>query len=108
MLALLVIAGPALLTWWTSHGDDVVRSVIPTPTFSAAAPGLATAATFTRCADLRVTYPNGVKRTGATNTGKKKRGVVVVDDAVYRANAGLDRDEDGLACERTRSHRRVS
>ena len=103
VLAALVLAGPSLVAWWGAHGDDVVRSVIPTPTFSAIAPEPATAAAFTKCADLRVTYPNGVKLAGAANTGKKKHGAVVVDSPVYRANAGLDRDKDGIACERTRA-----
>lgn len=101
VLAALVVAGPSLVAWWGAHGDDVVRSVVPTPTFSAIAPEPATAAAFTKCADLRVKYPNGVKLAGAANTGKKKRGAVVVDSPAYRANAGLDRDKDGIACERT-------
>ncbi len=102
VLAALVLAAPSLLTWWGAHGEGVVRAVLPTPTFSAA-PAPAAATVFPRCADLRRTYPNGVKLAGATNTGKKKRGAVVVNNPVYRANAGLDHDQDGIACERTRA-----
>jgi hypothetical protein len=54
---------------------------------------------------LRAAYPDGVKRSGATNTGKKVRGRLVVDDAVYRANKAMDHDKDGLACEVTKKAR---
>ena len=92
-----------LFKWWDSHGTDVVSSVIPTPTLSAAAPTLPVATpVFVDCAGLRRAYPYGVMRTGATNTGKKPRGTLVIDNAVYRANAGLDRDRDGIACEHTK------
>ena len=104
VLAALVVAGPSLLTWWGSQGHHMVESLFPSPTFSAA-PAPAAATVFPRCADLRGTYPNGVSLAGATNTGKKKHGAVVVNNPVYRANAGLDRDKDGLACERTRAAR---
>ena len=100
-LAVLLVLAPALLKWWGSHGVDVVRTVIPTPTFSVAgpAPTPKTAPVFTSCKVLRRTYPNGVKRAGAANTGRKARGQVVVDAAVYRSNKALDHDKDGLACE---------
>jgi hypothetical protein len=98
---LLLVLGPSLFSWWSSHGDDVVRSVIPTPTFSAAAPTTAAkTAVFTNCADLCAAYPSGVKRPGATNSGKTNRGKPVVDGKVFRVNAGLDTDGDGIACER--------
>jgi hypothetical protein len=101
---LLLILAPAAFKWWSSHGTDVVRSVIPTPTFSAAAatPQVSTQA-FADCRGLRRAYPYGVMRTGAANTGKKPRGTLVIDSAVYRANAALDHDRDGIACERTKA-----
>jgi len=45
-----------------------------------------------------------VKRTGASNTGGAHRGHPVLDAAAYRANAGLDHDHDGIACELPRRH----
>jgi hypothetical protein len=101
---LLLILAPVALKWWGSHGTDVVRSVIPTPTFTAAAPTPAVSTpVFADCASLRRAFPFGVMRKGAENVGKKTRGTLVIDAAAYRANAGLDRDQDGIACERTRS-----
>ena len=103
---LLLILAPMALKWWSSHGTDVVRSVIPTPTFSAAAPTPdGSTPVFADCAGLRRTYPYGVMRSGAANTGKKSRGTLVIDNAVYRANAALDHDRDGIACERTKPAR---
>jgi hypothetical protein len=66
------------------------------PTQSAATP------VFADCAGRRLAYPFGVIRPGAANTGKKPRGALVIDRKVYRANAGLDREQDGIACERTK------
>jgi hypothetical protein len=78
----------------------VAGSVLPTPTVTATSPG--TPSVFSRCADLRATYPSGVKRASASNIGKPNRGRPVIDGRTYRANAALDRDGDGVACERTR------
>jgi hypothetical protein len=101
---LLLLSAPALYKWWESHGDGVVRAVIPTPSVAAVTSTPAVSPpVFTSCKGLRVAYPGGVKRASATNTGKKARGHVVVGDAVYRANKSLDHDKDGIACERTQS-----
>ena len=53
------------------------------------------AAGFRNCAELRAMHPEGVARTAtaAKTTGAK------LNAAVYRANANLDRDKDGVACE---------
>jgi hypothetical protein len=104
VVILVLLSAPALFAWWESHGAGVVGTVIPTPTFSVASPAPTpkTAPTFTSCTTLRAVYPAGVKRAGATNTGKKARGHRVVDDATYRANKSLDHDKDGLACEVSR------
>jgi hypothetical protein len=99
---LLILLAPALLKWWGTHGTDVVRSVVPTPTFSAPSSAAPPVQTFETCAAMRVVYPAGVKHAGARNIGKKARGKVAADDRVYRANAQLDQDHDSIACERTR------
>jgi hypothetical protein len=101
---LLIVLAPVLLKWWAGHGTDVVRSVIPTPTFSAAAPTPhVSTQVFADCRGLRRAYRYGVMRTGAASTGKRPRGTLVIDNAVYRANAALDHDRDGIACERTKA-----
>jgi hypothetical protein len=100
---LLLLLAPMALKWWGSHGTDVVRSVVPTPTVSVAAPTpTVSTPVFAGCARLRRVYSDGVMRNGAANIGKKPRGTLVINSTVYRANAGLDRDQDGIACERTK------
>lgn len=109
VLALLVVAGPSIFAWWSSTGAEVaVKAVIPIPS-SSAVPGATTPTgqTFDNCKALRATYPHGVKRHGATNTGAAVRPGVEVKGSVYRANRRLDADGDGLVCEReTRAGRR--
>jgi hypothetical protein len=100
VLLLVLVLGPSLYSWWASHGDTLAGSVLPTPTVTATSRG--TPSVFSRCADLRATYPSGVKRASASNIGKPNRGRPVIDGRTYRANAALDRDGDGVACERTR------
>jgi hypothetical protein len=103
-IAFLLLLAPTLLTWWQAHGNDVVRGVIPTPTVALATPTAAPAVPiFISCRTLRAAYPDGVKRIGARNTGRKARGHMAADDAVYRANRRLDQDKDGIACERTQT-----
>jgi hypothetical protein len=106
-LAVIIVLAPAMLKWWGSHGEDVVRNVIPTPTFSVASPVPTpkTAPVFRSCEALRAAYPDGVERAGASNTGKKAHGHIALDKAVYRANKALDHDKDGIACEVTRKVR---
>jgi hypothetical protein len=58
---------------------------------------------FKNCKALNAKYSHGVGRPGAKDHTKSKRGPVVnftVDAKVYAANSGLDRDKDGVACEK--------
>ena len=63
---------------------------------------------FKNCSALNKEYPGGISRSGATDMTKKKGKLVpaspkkspVVDDAIYQANSKLDRDKDGVACEK--------
>lgn len=56
---------------------------------------------FKNCTALQKVFPGGVaKSTNSKNKGAKLRQVPTVDGAVYQLNKGLDRDKDGLACER--------
>ena len=46
-------------------------------------------------------YPHGVGRPGATDhTGGKPVTTFHVSASIYNANPGLDRDHDGIACEK--------
>lgn len=53
---------------------------------------------YPNCTALTRDYPNGVAKNRASTVGLdyKPR----VRKAVYAANSGLDRDKDGVACER--------
>ena len=63
---------------------------------------------FKNCSALNKEYPGGISRSGAIDMTKKKGKVVpaspkkspVVDDAIYEANRKLDKDKDGVACEK--------
>ena len=97
VVAALVLAGPWALKVWLARGDDLVRQVMPTLSPSAAAPQ---AAVFDRCRDLRVAYPAGLRAPGDRNEGAKLKERPAIDGAVATANRALDRDGDGLLCER--------
>lgn len=55
---------------------------------------------FANCTDMRQQYPGGVARPGAVNTGGTTTVAPTVNLDLYLANMGLDRDGDGIACER--------
>ena len=70
----------------------------------------ATAATvkYKNCKKLNAVYASGVAKPGAQNTKKvngqkvavTNTGVPTYDAALYKKNKGLDRDKDGVACEK--------
>ena len=58
---------------------------------------------FHNCAELNAVYPHGVGRSGAVDrtSGSQLVTTFLVDDALYLAQPGtLDRDNDGIACEK--------
>ena len=75
------------------------------------APATATAATtahhlsahhFKNCTDMHRTYKGGVARKGAhdhRSGGGHARYAPHVSTDLYKANSGMDRDHDGIACE---------
>lgn len=72
---------------------------VATPTFADAA----TAKKFKNCTELNKTYKHGVAKKGAKDkvSGKAKPVTTfTVNNNVYTANKGLDRDKDGIACEK--------
>lgn len=56
----------------------------------------ATAIKYKNCTELRKAHSRGVARDAAA-AGKSG---AIVDLTMYRAHSGLDRDKDGIACER--------
>jgi len=70
----------------------------------------ATAATvkYKNCKELNAVHASGVAKPGAQNTKKVNgkevavttTGVPTYDAALYKKNKGLDRDKDGVACEK--------
>lgn len=63
---------------------------------------------YQNCKALNKIYPGGVSKNGATDMTKKNgkavkaspKKVPTIDDAGYKKNKGLDRDKDGVACEK--------
>ena len=63
---------------------------------------------FKNCSALNKVYPGGVAKTGGKDLTKKKGKLVpakpkkspVINDAIYSANPKLDKDKDGVACEK--------
>lgn len=68
-----------------------------------AAPPPAAVATFANCTDMHGTYPHGVGRSGAVDHTSGSSAPVTtfhVSTSLYNANSGMDRDRDGIACEK--------
>ncbi len=69
------------------------------------APPAAAAVSYTNCTALQKSYPHGIGRVGAKD---RTTGAPVTTwrkdtagyDRAMRANRGLDRDRDGIACEK--------
>ena len=49
---------------------------------------------------MHLVYKGGVERPGAKQKGGKLRYKPYLSLALYNANKSLDRDHDGIACER--------
>lgn len=77
-----------------SVGDDVAKAFVPRPTTS-----------YESCAALRKDHPDGVGTALGVSEFKPKTNRPEVDVAVYNANSSLDKDHDGIACERDRKVR---
>ena len=92
-----VLAVPGTLYWWSAHGPDHVHAAVPRPSV-AASPHTPV---YNSCSELWRSAPGGVARPGALNTGRKLApdAVVTTSRLLYLANARLDTDSDGIACE---------
>lgn len=98
LLLAFAAAAPTLVQWWADQGARSLSEVAPVPSLSVG-PSPVQPATFEGCRALRADHPTGVKKVGASNTGRRIKRVGSVDTEVYRANRRLDRDRDGIACE---------
>lgn len=65
-----------------------------------ASPVGAAARKFKNCTAMHIVYKGGVERPGAVQKGSKLHYMPYVSLALYNANKSLDRDHDGIACER--------
>jgi Excalibur calcium-binding domain len=101
---ILVCSAAALVTAGLGAG---IGSVAPAD--SAMAPVTATAAAkkFSNCTALNKTYKYGVKKSSSTKNVVRSNGRTIkkssnakVSKSVYNKNTHLDRDKDGIACER--------
>jgi hypothetical protein len=52
------------------------------------------------CTELNRVYPGGVAMPGAINSGGMTKKTPKYNKALYLANQKLDRDKDGIACEK--------
>jgi hypothetical protein len=76
--------------------------------FTTASPSNAATVKYKNCKALNAVYASGVAKVGAVDTKKVKGKKVVVtksgtptyDSKLYKKNKGLDRDKDGIACEK--------
>ncbi|WP_045743258.1 excalibur calcium-binding domain-containing protein [Actinoplanes rectilineatus] len=68
-----------------------------------ATPAAAAAKTYKNCTALNKTYKHGVGKKGAKDKVRGKTKPVTnfkVSNALYNANKKMDRDKDGVACEK--------
>ena len=67
----------------------------------AATPAALTSVRYPRCSALNRRYPHGVGRVGARDhTSGTPVTTFKRSNTIYRANRHLDRDKDGVACEK--------
>lgn len=86
-------------------GALLTAAVIGTAPLAFVAPAQAVPAKWKNCTVVNKTYAHGVGKSNAVDktTGKKvtnfKRSTPLYNEAM-QANKGLDRDKDGIACEK--------
>lgn len=81
----------------------VVLSVVISMPLSSAGKlyaALPTVRVFANCTAMQKVFPGGVARPGAVNKGGSTRYLPKVSRKLYNANRSMDRDKDGIACER--------
>ncbi len=85
------------------RGALALTLVLGGSTFVAVAPAEAAAKKYKNCTALNKVYKHGVGKKGAKDKVRGKTKPVTnftVNNAVYAKNTHLDRDKDGIACEK--------
>lgn len=90
-----------------SHFRAIILGIIVSIVMTSPATAVS-AKSFKNCAALNKVHPGGVSKSGAVDMTKKNgkfvpakpKKVPTVDDALYAENPKLDRDKDGIACEK--------
>ncbi|MDR1766915.1 MAG: excalibur calcium-binding domain-containing protein [Propionibacteriaceae bacterium] len=83
-----------------------LATLAPPATVDAQAAAPAAATRYKNCAALNKVYPHGVGKSGAKDKIKGKTGNAKAvanfkrSNSLYAANKHLDRDKDGVACEK--------
>lgn len=85
----LAMVGLSQLPRLATLSDDIATAIVPQP-----------AARYDSCKELRAAYPNGVGTTAGVHSPRGRQHLPSVDSALYSANSALDKDRDGIACER--------
>ena len=100
----LACAAAALVTAGLGAG---IGAVAPAGTAAAPATAVAAVKSYKNCTALNKVYKKGVKKSSSTknvvrSNGKttKKSSSAKVSKSLYNANTKLDRDKDGIACEK--------
>lgn len=92
--------GRIISTLWSVALAGIVTVAVAAPEAGAASKPRV----FANCTQLHQVYPHGVGKVGAHDRGKGKNFRPVTtfkrDNALYQANRALDRDSDGVACEK--------
>lgn len=100
------VVTPALATIVAGDLAVTARPPASTPNNDATSPSeVGTGQQFQNCAALNATYPGGIASTPesvnlVSGTPRATKNALTVDAAIYAANTRLDRDKDGVACER--------
>jgi hypothetical protein len=73
---------------------------VPVPHQGASGAASPTVRKFANCTAMQQVFPGGVARPGAINKGGSSRYAPKISAKLYNANRSMDRDKDGIACER--------
>lgn len=91
LFVVVAMVGLTQLPRLADLGDNIAKTIVPQP-----------AARYDSCKELRASYPNGVGTSAAVDGLRRRQHLPAVDGALYAASSGLDKDDDGIACERHR------
>jgi hypothetical protein len=106
--AIALVVAPGLAAHAAPVQPSAVQTVVTAAKVQTKVP-TTTAKKFKNCTALNKTYPGGVAKNSKVHNTKTVAGHKVraksthkpkVSASLYKANSGLDRDKDGIACER--------